>query len=170
MNFFTLVDHKALKGIAVFGDKLGSSDFPLATVALVDGQFPRASLSPFDNREHFSLDKSKPNYFIDSGYFFQATDEGFGGNKRKFMPIIIDDQPYFGNRSIVMLVLRKGQTIHHEHGTYPIWECNLPKETRKYNYLKLLGIERDQGWITIKQGRKKTSFHCYGYKFDVSEY
>ena len=170
MNFFTLVDHKALKGIAVFGDKLGSINFPLASVALTDGQFPRALLSPFDDREYFSLDKTKPDYFIDNGYFFQATDEVFGNKRRHLMPIIINDQPYFGNRSIAMIVLKKGQSIHHEHGTYPIWECTLPPETRKYAYLKLIGIERDQGWITIKQGRKKTSFHCYGYKFDVSEF
>jgi len=168
--FFTIFDNKVLKGIPVFGDKLGCKKFPLASVALVEGLFPKVLLSPLDNREYFSLNKMAiPDHFVDRGYFYQFTGEDHAGKKSSLMPIIIADQPYYENRSIVMIALRTGQSIFHERYTYPIWECCLPPKIMSFSYLKLIGIERG-GWIDIVQESKRVSFESRGNKFDIRLY
>lgn len=169
MNFFTLIDNKALKGIPVWGDKLGTVNFPLATVSLTEGLFPKVLPTPFDNREFFSLDNSKPDSFIDCGYFYQFKGVDHCGRTCKLIPIIIADQPYYANRSIVMIVLQKNQTISHENGTDLLWECCLPSSEKKFSYLKLIGIERE-GWVDIKHPSKTVSFNSLNYKFDVHEF
>lgn len=169
MNFFTIAGKNALKGIPVFGDKLGIKNFPLASVSLVEGLFPKVLPSPIDNREYFTLNNTRPDCFIDQGYFYQFKGVDHCGRICKLMPIIIADQPYYSNRSIVMIVLERNETISHERGTDQLWECCLPQEEKKYSYLKLIGIERE-GWINIKNTSKTVSFQNLGNKFDVHEY
>ena len=68
-----------------------------------------------------------------------------------------------------MVVLKEGQSISHERATYPIWERVLPPENKEYTFLKLLGIDRE-GWITIKQGRKMTTFESNVSEFRINEF
>lgn len=166
MKFFTIVDNNALAGIPVFGDKLGSTKYPVASVSLVEGIVPKVLTTPFDDRIHFSLNDIKPDCFIDRGYFYQFKGVDHCGKTCKLMPIIIADQPYFSNRSIVMIALTRDETISHESGTDLLWDCCLPQSEKKYSYLKLIGIERE-GWIDIKSSSREVSFQYLGNSFSI---
>ena len=166
MNFFTIVENSVLNGIAVFGDKLGSVEYPLASVSLVEGIFPKAVVTTFDNRINFSLNGARPNGFIDRGYFYQFKGVDHCGCTCKLMPIIIADQHYYSSRSIVMIAITRDETISHESRTDLLWECCLPQGEKKYSYLKLIGIEKE-GWVDIKSSSKTVSFLHHGNRFSI---
>jgi hypothetical protein len=166
MKFFTITGNSVLDGIAVFGDKLGSADYPLASVSLSEGTFPKVLVTTFDKRIFFSINGARPNGFIDRGYFYQFKGEDHCGKTCKLMPVIIPDQPYYSSRAIVMIAITKDETISHERGTDTLWECCLPEGVEKYSYIKLIGIEKE-GWIEIKSSSKNVMYQYLGNRFSI---